>query len=98
MISRLDIESRLHDLQGHHRRAQIVTPDLNGRRDVPEQARQPVVYEAGEWEVDLGRRELRARRIPVPLGGRAFELLEVLVARRDDPRQRHCCHCANHPG
>jgi predicted ATPase/DNA-binding winged helix-turn-helix (wHTH) protein len=37
------------------------------------------VYEAGEWEVDLGRRELRARRIPVPLGGRAFEIIEVLV-------------------
>ena len=29
--------------------------------------------------MDVGRRELRARGTPVPLGGRAFELLQVLV-------------------
>jgi hypothetical protein len=29
---------------------------------------------------DLGRRELRARGIPVPLGGRAFEVVTVLSA------------------
>jgi predicted ATPase/DNA-binding winged helix-turn-helix (wHTH) protein len=50
-----------------------------GAAAVPEQARQPVVYEAGEWEVDLGRRELRARRVRIPIGGRAFEIIEVLV-------------------
>src|SRR5260370_12934540 len=38
-----------------------------------------VVYELGEWEVDLTRRELRARGVPVPIGGRAFEIVEVLV-------------------
>ena len=38
-----------------------------------------LVYESGEWEVDLARRELRARGIPVPIGGRAFEIIEVLV-------------------
>jgi non-specific serine/threonine protein kinase len=40
---------------------------------------QPLVYELGEWEVDLARRELRARGVPVPIGGRAFEIMEVLV-------------------
>ena len=38
-----------------------------------------LVYELGEWEVDLARRELRARGVPVPIGGRAFDILEVLV-------------------
>jgi predicted ATPase/DNA-binding winged helix-turn-helix (wHTH) protein len=38
-----------------------------------------LVYELGEWEVDLARRELRARGVPVPIGGRAFEIIEVLV-------------------
>jgi predicted ATPase/DNA-binding winged helix-turn-helix (wHTH) protein len=40
---------------------------------------QRVVYELGEWEVDLARRELRARGVPIPIGGRAFEIVEVLV-------------------
>jgi len=34
---------------------------------------------ANQWEIDLGRRELRSRGIPVPLGGRAFEIVTVLV-------------------
>src|SRR6267378_6414113 len=38
-----------------------------------------LVYELDEWEIDLARRELRARGIPVPIGGRAFEIIEVLV-------------------
>jgi predicted ATPase/DNA-binding winged helix-turn-helix (wHTH) protein len=38
-----------------------------------------LVYELEEWEVDLARRELRARGVPVPIGGRAFEIIEVLV-------------------
>jgi predicted ATPase/DNA-binding winged helix-turn-helix (wHTH) protein len=38
-----------------------------------------VVYACDQWEVDLGRRELRSRGIPVPLGGRAFEVMTVLV-------------------
>src|ERR1700732_2301477 len=38
-----------------------------------------LVYESGEWEIDLARRELRARGVPVPIGGRAFEIIEVLV-------------------
>ena len=38
-----------------------------------------LVYACDQWEIDLGRRELRARGIPVPLGGRAFEVVTVLV-------------------
>ena len=38
-----------------------------------------MVYQFGGWEVDLARRELRARGVPVPLGGRAFQLFAVLV-------------------
>ena len=36
------------------------------------------MYGSGEWEVDLARRELRARGF-VPVGGRAFEIIEILV-------------------
>jgi SOS response associated peptidase (SRAP) len=38
-----------------------------------------LVYAYEQWEIDLGRRELRSREIPVPLGGRAFEIVTVLV-------------------
>ncbi|HWS65453.1 MAG TPA: winged helix-turn-helix domain-containing protein [Steroidobacteraceae bacterium] len=38
-----------------------------------------MVYEFDGWEVDLARRELRARGVPVPLGGRAFAIFAVLV-------------------
>src|SRR5262249_59044980 len=37
------------------------------------------VYVSGSWEIDLPRRELRVRGAPVPLGSRAFEILELLV-------------------
>ena len=43
------------------------------------EARANLVYACDHWEIDLGRRELRARGIPVPLGGRAFEVVTVLV-------------------
>ena len=43
------------------------------------EARANLVYTCDQWEIDLGRRELRARGIPVPLGGRAFEVVTVLV-------------------
>jgi predicted ATPase/DNA-binding winged helix-turn-helix (wHTH) protein len=38
-----------------------------------------LVYECGPWEVDLGRRELRSGGVPVPIGGRAFEIMEAMV-------------------
>ena len=37
------------------------------------------VYKFGEWEIDLSRRELRGRGARVPIGGRAFEIIELLV-------------------
>jgi predicted ATPase/DNA-binding winged helix-turn-helix (wHTH) protein len=37
------------------------------------------VYECGRWELDLARRELRARGVPVPLGSRALQIFAVLV-------------------
>ena len=45
---------------------------------MPAQGRRPI-YEFGPWEIDLARRELRAHRVPVPIGGRAFEIIEALV-------------------
>src|SRR5215469_14491960 len=37
------------------------------------------VYASGECEIDLARRELRVLGSPMPVGGRAFEVIEVLV-------------------
>jgi predicted ATPase/DNA-binding winged helix-turn-helix (wHTH) protein len=38
-----------------------------------------LVYEAGSLEIDTGRREMRARGVRVPIGGRAFEIIEALA-------------------
>ena len=38
-----------------------------------------VVYEFGQWQIHLGRRELLACGVPVPIGLRAFEIIEALV-------------------
>src|SRR5882724_5457988 len=40
---------------------------------------QSPIYASRSWEIDLARRELRVRGAPVPLGSRAFEILELLV-------------------
>jgi len=45
---------------------------------MPREGQRPV-YASGGWEIDLGRRELRVGGAPVPLGSRAFEILELLV-------------------
>src|ERR1700729_1828906 len=37
------------------------------------------VYASNDWEIDLAGRELRSRGVSVPIGSRAFEILEVLV-------------------
>jgi predicted ATPase len=37
-------------------------------------------HEAGKWEIDLTQRELRGHGTPVPIGGRAFDILEALAA------------------
>src|SRR4029077_2206345 len=49
------------------------------REDGMSEANANLVYVCDPWEIDLGRRELRSRGIPVPLGGRAFEVVTVLV-------------------
>jgi predicted ATPase/DNA-binding winged helix-turn-helix (wHTH) protein len=43
------------------------------------QQRSNLVYEFGQWQIHLGQHELLARDVPVPIGARAFEVLEVLV-------------------
>jgi len=45
---------------------------------MPEQQPRPV-YRSGECEIDRARRELGIRGSPVPVGGRAFEIIEVLA-------------------
>jgi predicted ATPase/DNA-binding winged helix-turn-helix (wHTH) protein len=42
------------------------------------------VYAYQNWEIDLARRELRLRGARVPIGSRAFEILEVLVQAAGD--------------
>src|SRR5580704_1443286 len=37
------------------------------------------VYASGQCEIDLARRELRVLGSPVPVGGRAFEIVEILA-------------------
>src|SRR5579875_306395 len=43
-----------------------------------------LVYESGRWQVHLGRRELLAAGIPVPIGSRAFEIIALLVQSAND--------------
>src|SRR5271170_6393459 len=38
-----------------------------------------LIHASGECEIDFARRELRVLGSPVPLGGRAFEVIEVLA-------------------
>ena len=45
---------------------------------MPRQTR-GVVYENGDWEIDLHLRQLRRGRSVVPIGGRAFDIVAVLV-------------------
>jgi predicted ATPase/DNA-binding winged helix-turn-helix (wHTH) protein len=67
--------------------APVVAPHINLNKtenpesvsvNVAERIRQ-LVFEYGPWTVDLARRELLAKQISIPLGGRAFEIIEVLV-------------------
>jgi DNA-binding winged helix-turn-helix (wHTH) protein len=38
-----------------------------------------LVFMCKQWEVDIGRREIRSRGTPVALGNRAFEIVEALA-------------------
>jgi DNA-binding winged helix-turn-helix (wHTH) protein len=44
---------------------------------MPGRGQQPV-YMSHSWEIDLARREVGLRGTPVALGGRAFDILELL--------------------
>jgi TolB-like protein/DNA-binding winged helix-turn-helix (wHTH) protein len=56
---------------------------------VPEQQLPKPVYVYQDWEIDLGRRELRLRGSPVPMGSRAFEIIVVLVEAAGDPINKY---------
>jgi predicted ATPase/DNA-binding winged helix-turn-helix (wHTH) protein len=49
-----------------------------GTLRAPAEGRLPV-YRAGGWEVDLAQRQLRSNGVPVPIGGRAFDIIGALV-------------------
>lgn len=51
--------------------------------DVQEQHLRPVYAYQG-WEIDLAQREVRLRGAPVPVGSRAFEIVEALVEAAGD--------------
>lgn len=40
---------------------------------------EPCVFESDGWVVDLALRELRMRGVPVTIGSRAFEIVELLA-------------------
>jgi predicted ATPase/DNA-binding winged helix-turn-helix (wHTH) protein len=40
---------------------------------------QNLVFEYGQWQIDLGRRELLSDGVAVPIGARAFEIIGLLV-------------------
>ena len=42
------------------------------------------VVKSGEWAIDLVTRELRANGVAVPIGSRAFEIIEALVRSNDE--------------
>jgi non-specific serine/threonine protein kinase len=43
------------------------------------QQHEPLAFECSGLEVDLAKREFRAHGVPIPLGSRAFEIVETLV-------------------
>jgi non-specific serine/threonine protein kinase len=55
----------------------------NSDRDMPEQDGRPIHRHEG-WEINLDRRDLRSRGVLVPLGSRAFEIVEILVRAAGD--------------
>jgi predicted ATPase/DNA-binding winged helix-turn-helix (wHTH) protein len=71
--------SRVLGLRGRRRLYSCIRALKSVARGEEVQAKARLVYEAGSWEIDVGRRELRAGGALVPLGGRAFEIVETLV-------------------
>ncbi|MGX9964442.1 ATP-binding protein [Roseomonas sp. F4] len=48
----------------------------------------PATYAHGPWEIDLARRELRLHGVRIPLGQRAFVILDVLLHRSGEAVSR----------
>jgi predicted ATPase/DNA-binding winged helix-turn-helix (wHTH) protein len=46
---------------------------------VPSARGQNLVFGYGQWQIDLGRRELVLNDVVVPIGARAFDIIELLV-------------------
>jgi predicted ATPase/DNA-binding winged helix-turn-helix (wHTH) protein len=45
---------------------------------------QNLVFEYGQWQIDLGRRELLSNGVAAPIGARAFEILGILLQSAND--------------
>ncbi|MEJ0047252.1 MAG: winged helix-turn-helix domain-containing protein [Rhodospirillales bacterium] len=50
---------------------------------------EPAVHASNGWGIDLNRRELRSRDAAVPIGSRAFEILEVLARAGGELISKH---------
>jgi DNA-binding winged helix-turn-helix (wHTH) protein len=46
---------------------------------------QNLVFEYGQWQIDLGRRELLSDGVAVPIGTRAFEIIGLPVQSANEP-------------
>src|SRR5262244_1122608 len=55
------------------RNASLVAAPASGSQD------RRRIYLSGAWEIDCARRELRAQGVAVPIGSRAFDIIEMLV-------------------
>jgi DNA-binding winged helix-turn-helix (wHTH) protein len=63
-------------------RSKLKGGTLQPARDVSEVVRP--VYASNECEIDLARRELRILGSPVPVGGRAFEIIGILAGSAEE--------------
>ena len=61
---------------GHGRQCPDET--VKSRIQLPAE-RNNLTYECGQWQIHLGRRELLSNGAVVPIGARAFEIIELLV-------------------
>ena len=52
---------------------------LKNEVTIGEHQNEPTVFGYREWEVDVAKRELRTHGLVVPIGSRAFEIIETLV-------------------
>jgi predicted ATPase/DNA-binding winged helix-turn-helix (wHTH) protein len=52
---------------------------------LPSQQGQSSVYQSGDWEIDLGRRELRHRGMVRSIGARGFDIITALVQATGKP-------------